>query len=80
MVYDTAGRIELVTNQFNQAFKRWVYGSYYMQTYSSVVNVGNDDYFIEVYDGAGRVRNWAAYHPYSTGQHLGYIFCFQNQI
>ncbi len=68
-VYDTAGRIELVTNQFNQAFKRWVYGSYYMQTYSSVVNVGNADYFIEVYDGAGRVRNWAAYHPYSTGQH-----------
>ncbi|HVG33989.1 MAG TPA: S8 family serine peptidase, partial [Pyrinomonadaceae bacterium] len=67
MEYDSAGRLLKATNKVNNAFTRYVYGSYYVQSFSSVNTVADDSYAIELFDGAGRVRATAAYHPGSAG-------------
>jgi len=65
--YDTAGRLQQVTNLFNNAYQRFVYGSYYVQTFGTVNNVADDSYAIKVFDGAGRVTATASSHPGCTG-------------
>lgn len=65
--YDTARRVDTVKNEFNGAYTRYVYGPYYVQSYSSVNNVADDSYAIQTFDGAGRVVGAAGNHPGSVG-------------
>jgi YD repeat-containing protein len=64
--YDSAQRIQQVTTTNSGAYTRYVYGSYYIQSWSSVNNVADDSYSIQTFDGAGRVIGAAAYHPGSA--------------
>jgi hypothetical protein len=65
--YDAAGRTEMVKNEFNGGYSRYVYGPYYVQSYASVNTAGDDSYAIQTFDGAGRVVGQASNHPGSTG-------------
>lgn len=67
MLYDAAGRIERVTTQNNSAYTRYVYGPYYIQSYSTVNTVADEAYAVQVFDGAGRVFGTANNHPGSVG-------------
>ena len=65
--YDTAARIQQVTTANTGAYQRYVYGPNYVQSFSSVNNVADDAYAIQVFDGAGRVIGAANNHPGSAG-------------
>ncbi len=65
--YDAAGRIQRVTNLVNNAYTRYVYGPTYMQSWSSVNNVADEAYTVEIFDAAGRVVAAASQNPGSTG-------------
>jgi YD repeat-containing protein len=65
--YDNAARIQQVTTTNNGAYTRYVYGPYYVQSWSSVNNVADDAYAIQTFDGLGRVIGAANNHPGSTG-------------
>jgi YD repeat-containing protein len=66
--YDSAGRVERVTNETSTAYTRFVYGAdnKYVQSFS-LLEAGVESYSIRVFDGAGRVRATAAGHPGSVG-------------
>jgi len=65
--YDNAGRVDRITNLANNAYTRYVYGPYYVQSYSSINSVSDDAYSIQTLDGAGRVIGAASNHPGSVG-------------
>ena len=67
MAYNTLGQLERVTTANNGAYTRYIYGSYYVQAFSTVNNIGDEAYNIELFDGMGRVTATAANHPGSTG-------------
>jgi YD repeat-containing protein len=71
-VYDSAGRIERVTNETSGAYTRFVYplSSNYVQSFS-LIQPGVESYSIRVFDGVGRVRGAAAGHPSSVGGYSG---------
>jgi RHS repeat-associated protein len=67
MTYDSAGRIDRVTNQNNSSYTRYVY-----LAYGSVQSFTQDQTVVERYnitefDGAGRVRAVGMNHSNSTG-------------
>src|SRR6185369_7902903 len=66
MTYNSLGQLERVTTANNGAYKRFIYGAYYTQSYATVNNLSDDSYSIEVFDGFGRVTGNAGYHPGST--------------
>jgi RHS repeat-associated protein len=71
MTYDSAGRLDRVTNQNNGAYTRYVYGAgSYVQSYTQD-QPGLERYSISIFDGAGRVRASARYHSNSTGGFTG---------
>jgi RHS repeat-associated protein len=71
MTYDSAGRIDQVTNQNNGAYTRYVYGAgSYVQSFTED-KPGIERYSIEIFDGAGRVRASARYHSNSSGGFTG---------
>jgi YD repeat-containing protein len=65
--YDGAARVQQVTTVNNNAYVRYVYGPYYIQSYSSVNNVADEAYAIQTFDGAGRVIGAASNYPGSAG-------------
>ena len=65
--YDSAARMQQVTTVNTGAYARYVYGPNYVQQFSSVNNVADDGYAIQVFDGAGRVIGAANNHPGSAG-------------
>lgn len=65
--YDAAARLDRVTTTSNGAYTRYVYGPYYVQSYSSVNSVADDAYAIQTFDGTGRVIGAASNHPGSAG-------------
>src|SRR5437762_6969922 len=65
--YDDAARLSRVTTDNNGAYTRYVYGSYYVQSFASINSVADDSYAIQTFDGAGRVLGEAANHPGSVG-------------
>ncbi|HJP94768.1 MAG TPA: S8 family serine peptidase [Pyrinomonadaceae bacterium] len=69
--YDAAARLERATAVNTGAYTRYVYGPYYMQSFSSVNNVADDAYSCQVFDGAGRITAESAFHPGSTGGYIG---------
>jgi YD repeat-containing protein len=74
--YDSIGRLSRVTNVNNSAYTQYVYGTYYVQSFSSVNAVATnytdgDAYSFQAFDGFGRVYASAANHPGSTGGFRG---------
>ena len=70
--YDAAARIERVTTQNNGAYTHYVYGPFWVQSYSSVNNiaanyVNSDSYSITTFDGVGRAFTTTSNHPGSEG-------------
>src|SRR5215213_2901897 len=67
MTYDSAGRIDRVTNQNNSAYTRYVYLPYgSVQSFTLDQSVV-ERYNISEFDGAGRVRALGMNHSGSTG-------------
>ncbi len=69
--YDSAARLTRVTTANNNAYTRYIYGTYFVQSFSSVNNVADEAYSCQVLDGAGRVTSESANHPGSTGGYIG---------
>lgn len=69
--YDSDGRVERVTATNTGAYTRYVYGPYYVQSFSTVNTVADEAYSGRVFDGAGRITARASYHPGSTGGYIG---------
>ncbi|HKO99202.1 MAG TPA: DUF4214 domain-containing protein [Pyrinomonadaceae bacterium] len=65
--YDGAARLERATTVNNNAYTRYAYGPTDVQTFSTVNNVADEAYSIQVFDGAGRVVTSATNHPGSAG-------------
>ncbi|MFL6208333.1 MAG: S8 family serine peptidase, partial [Pyrinomonadaceae bacterium] len=73
MTYDSAGRLERVTNGINNAYKRWVYWTDGLQilSYETIQDGAGEAYSNTIVDGAGRVRAFAAENPSSVGGYTG---------
>ncbi|HJP93693.1 MAG TPA: DUF4214 domain-containing protein [Pyrinomonadaceae bacterium] len=67
MSYNSLGQLERITTTNNGAYKHFIYGSYYTQSFATVNNIADELYSIEVVDGLGRVIGTAGNHPDSTG-------------
>jgi YD repeat-containing protein len=67
MSYNNLGQLERLTTTNNGAYKRFWYGADYVASYTTVNNVADELYSIEVVDGLGRVIGVAGNHPGSTG-------------
>ena len=65
--YDSAGRVQQVQNENNWSYTRYYYGPNYVQSWSSVNNIADESYAIQIFDGLGRVIGAATNHPNSTG-------------
>ena len=52
LAYDSVARIQQVTTANNGAYTRYVYGPNYVQSFSSVNNVADDAYAIQMFDGS----------------------------
>jgi hypothetical protein len=65
--YDGAGRVYQVTTSATGAYVHYFYGSYYTYALSSVNNVADDIYAIQVFDGVGRIMQSATNNPGSAG-------------
>ena len=71
ITYDSIGRLERTTTANNGAYTRYVYGPNFVQTFSTINNVADEAYAIEVVDGVGRVIGTGANHPGSAGGFRG---------
>lgn len=67
VTYDSIGRTERSTTVNNGAYTRYVYGPNYVQSFSTVNNIADEAYGIQVFDGVGRIIASAGNHPGSTG-------------
>ena len=67
MTYDSAGRIDRVTNQNNSAYTRYVYLPYGSVQSFTLDHSPTERYNITDFDGAGRVRAKGMNHAASTG-------------
>jgi YD repeat-containing protein len=67
MTYNSLGQLERLTTTNNSAYKRFWYGADFVGSYTSVNNVADELYALEVFDGHGRVIGAAGNHPGSTG-------------
>jgi YD repeat-containing protein len=65
--YDGVTRLERVTTTNNGAYTHYIYGPNYVQSYSTVNNVTDEAYSVQMFDGAGRVIRAARNHPGSIG-------------
>lgn len=65
--YDSIGRVERTTTINNGAYTRYEYGPNFVKSFSTVNNVVDEAYAVQVVDGVGRVIGSAANHPGSTG-------------
>lgn len=74
--YDAAARPDRVTTVNNGAYTSYVYGPNYTQSFSSVNNIADDAYSIQILDGVGRVIGSAGNHPGSAGGYRGQKFIY----
>jgi RHS repeat-associated protein len=79
MTYDSASRLQQVTNGVNGAYVRWVYplNGTSVQTFATIASTV-EAYSTEIFDGAGRVRGSAMDHPGSTGLYRGQYLIYDN--
>jgi RHS repeat-associated protein len=73
--YDTAARLERITNQFNGAYTRWVYatGSTFLAAYSTIEAGQGEAFEGTSFDGAGRYRSTQVELPGSVGGYSAVI-------
>lgn len=70
--YESAGRIDRITNQVNGAYSRRVYDpSGYVSRFDTVQDGAGEMYSTMVFDGAGRVRATGGDLPSSSGGYKG---------
>ncbi len=70
--YDSAGRVDRITDQTSGAYVRNSYAPWgSISTYTTMQEDAGEAYKITHFDGAGRVRAVAADHPGSSGTYLG---------
>jgi YD repeat-containing protein len=69
--YDSVGRLQRITNIFNNAYTRYQYGPNYIETFSTVNTVADEGHSLRVFDGAGRLIATAKNHPNSIGGFSG---------
>ncbi|PYS77400.1 MAG: hypothetical protein DMF70_16680, partial [Acidobacteria bacterium] len=76
MTYETAGRIERVTNQNNGAYTRWVYDPYgYVSSFATIQDGAGEAFSFTMFDGAGRPRASGGDLPNSSGgYHAQYTY------
>jgi YD repeat-containing protein len=67
ITYDSVARVDRVTTTNTGAYTRYIYGTYYVVSWSSVNNATDEAYSIQTFDGAGRVIGAARNHPGSAG-------------
>jgi RHS repeat-associated protein len=80
MTYDSAARLQRVTNDVNGAYVRWVYPTTNtaVDSYSTIVAGAGESFSVQELDGAGRVRASAMEHPGSTGAYRAQVFIYDN--
>ncbi len=72
MTYDSAGRIDRITNQINGAYSRWVYDPFgYVSRLDTIQDGAGEVFSVVVFDGAGRVRSVGGDLPNSAGGYKG---------
>jgi YD repeat-containing protein len=76
MTYDDIGRLERTTMTDSGAYTRYVYGPYYVQSYSTVNNVADDAYSIQTFDGVGHPLGMANNNPGSSGGYKAQIMVY----
>jgi RHS repeat-associated protein len=78
MRYDSAGRIERVTNQVNDAYARYEYDPNYghTRTYTTTKDLNSIAYTNTIRDGAGQVRLFVASHPGSVGGYRAQLMSY----
>ncbi|MBD0372900.1 MAG: S8 family serine peptidase [Pyrinomonadaceae bacterium] len=78
MQYDAAGRIERVTNQFNNSYTRYVYSPDGMtvEQLSTLQAGGGESHDFTILDGAGRVRATGSDMPGSAGGYRAQFFIY----
>ena len=76
--YDAYGRIQKVTNLFNNAYTRYEYASSAtkVDTYATVQDGAGEAHSFSIIDGAGRVIATASDHPNSTGGFSGQLVMY----
>jgi YD repeat-containing protein len=67
ITYDSIGRLARTTTENNGAYTRYEYGPNFVKSFSTVNNVADEAYTMQVVDGVGRVIGTASNHPGSTG-------------
>jgi YD repeat-containing protein len=65
--YDSAARLQTVTNNFNNAYTRYEYGATYVQSFSTVNSLTDEGYSFRIFDGLGRTIINGGLHPGSVG-------------
>ncbi|MGZ8842782.1 MAG: DUF4214 domain-containing protein, partial [Pyrinomonadaceae bacterium] len=71
--YDYALRLTRTTNLSNNAYRKYVYGPTYWQSWSSVNNLTDEDYSMTLLDGLGRTVGVAHEHPGSAGNYAAQL-------
>jgi hypothetical protein len=73
--YDSLGRIQKVTNLFNNAYTRYVYSSsgIKVDTYATIQENAGEAHSFTITDGLGRVIAIASDHPNSNGDFSGQL-------
>lgn len=71
VTYDSIGRVERTTTVNNGGYIKYVYGPNYAQSFSTVNNLQDEAYSIQIFDGVGRVVLEGANHPGSSGGYRG---------
>ena len=67
ITYDSIGRVERIKTVNNEAYTRYQYGPKFVLSFSTVNNVADEAYNVQVFDGVGRVIAAAGNHPNSSG-------------
>ena len=67
ITYDSIGRVERTTTVNNGAYTRYEYGPNFVKSFSTVNNVADEAYTMQVFDGVGRVIGSAGNHPAARG-------------
>jgi YD repeat-containing protein len=65
--YDSAARLQQVTTLNTGAYTRYVYGPYWVQSFSTVKTMADEAYSITTFDGVGRAFTTTTNHPGSFG-------------
>ncbi|HEX6648430.1 MAG TPA: DUF4214 domain-containing protein, partial [Pyrinomonadaceae bacterium] len=67
MTYNNLAQLERVTTTNNGAYKRFWYGAEFTASYTTVNNIADEAYSVQVTDGLGQVIGAVRNHPGSTG-------------